>query len=126
MVTQHSPVMTTTGTELEEIKIVSHSNLFYWWPVWAIGFVLALLTFWDGHLMAIVPPGTKALRSVTVKAETSYNNVDVLMAPEGKRLPPAKADVPPENPHLRMTENTTYGVVYLVVLILLIVLTNVP
>ena len=25
--------------EGERIKIVSHSDLFYWWPVWAVGFL---------------------------------------------------------------------------------------
>src|SRR5207244_28861 len=38
-----------------EITIVSHSGLFYWWPVWAIGFLLALVTLFDSHRMAIVP-----------------------------------------------------------------------
>src|SRR5215471_11003202 len=111
MATQTAQVPPQTTTDLREIKIVSHSNLFYWWPVWAVGFVMALLTWIDGHLMAIVPPGTKALRNVTVRAETTYDHVDVLMTPEGKRLPPAAIDVPPENPHLRMAENTSYGVV---------------
>jgi hypothetical protein len=125
MATETRPVLTQTR-DLQEIKIVSHSNLFYWWPVWAVGFVMALLTWIDGHLMAIVPPGTKALRNVAVKAEITYDHVDVLMSPEGKKLPPAGIDVPPENPHLRMAENTSYGVIYMVVLILLIVITNVP
>ena len=26
----------------KEIRIVSHSNLFYWWPVWAIGYLMAI------------------------------------------------------------------------------------
>jgi hypothetical protein len=25
----------------------------YWWPVWAVGFLLAGLTWWDGHRLAI-------------------------------------------------------------------------
>jgi hypothetical protein len=48
------------------------------------------------------------------------------MAAEGKRLPPPGKDVPPASPHLRMAENTSYGVIYVVVLLLLIVITNVP
>ena len=43
----------------EEIKIVSHSNLFYWWPVWAVGFLMAILTFFDGFLLTTVPAGSK-------------------------------------------------------------------
>src|SRR5437868_4179562 len=38
-----------------EITIVSHSNLYYWWPVWAIGFLMGLLTWVGGYVAAIVP-----------------------------------------------------------------------
>jgi hypothetical protein len=126
MATQTPPIITKADTDLRQIKIVSHSNLFYWWPFWAVGFVMFLLTYFDGHLMAIVPEGTKALRNVTVLGEKTYDHRDVLMTAEGKRLPPADADVPPTSPHLRMARNTNYGVIYLVVLMLLIVITNVP
>src|SRR4051812_18415919 len=44
----------------KEITIVSHSTLFYWWPVWAVGFLVAALTYLDGHVMATVPSGTVA------------------------------------------------------------------
>src|SRR5262245_65353685 len=27
------------------VYIYSHSNLFYWWPVWLAGYVMALLTY---------------------------------------------------------------------------------
>src|SRR4051812_28517748 len=36
-----------TGLE-PEIKIYSHSTIFYWWPVWVVGFVMAALTYFDG------------------------------------------------------------------------------
>jgi hypothetical protein len=32
----------------EQVIIYSHSNLFYWWPVWAVGFLMAFLTYLDG------------------------------------------------------------------------------
>lgn len=31
------------------LRIVGHSNLFYWWPVWAIGYLMALLTWLHGE-----------------------------------------------------------------------------
>jgi hypothetical protein len=125
MVTQTPPAMTQRGTEYQEIKIVSHSNLFYWWPVWAVGFVMALLTWFDGHLMATVPKGTIARRNATITADKTYDHRDVLIVPEGEKLPPRRAD-DPTAPHLHMAQNTSYGVIYAVVLILLIVITNVP
>jgi hypothetical protein len=31
-----------------ELRIYSHSNLYYWWPVWVVGFLMALLTWLQG------------------------------------------------------------------------------
>ena len=127
MATQTPPIVTRLDSDLQEIKIVSHSNLFYWWPFWAVGFILFLLTYFDGHLMAIVPEGTTAYTNVTVLADQKrFEDRDVLMTPQGKQLPRTAANGPPRDPHLRMARNTTYGVIYLIVLILLIVITNVP
>jgi hypothetical protein len=39
--------------EQPEVRIYSHSNLFYWWPVWAIGYVLALATYLQGQPIQI-------------------------------------------------------------------------
>src|SRR5438876_6844713 len=53
-----------TDTDRTAIKIVSHSMLFYWWPVWAAGLVMAALTYFEGSRMAIVPPGTQVGRAI--------------------------------------------------------------
>jgi hypothetical protein len=112
----------------QEIKIVSHSTLFYWWPVWVVGFLMALLTYIDGHVLAIVPHGTKPLRHVTGDgtqpdgSTLPIKNQDVLVVPEGKSLPGGGS----EAPHLLVAENTNLGVIYAIVLLLVIVITNVP
>jgi hypothetical protein len=115
-------------SEREEIKIVSHSGLFYWWPVWAVGFVLALLTYFDGHRVAIVPDGTQVMpqRKVEVNQEGGMAVRDVLVAPEGRHLPADPATGLPQAPTLHMAKSKNYGVLYAVVLILVIVITNVP
>ena len=41
-----------------EIRIVSHSSLYYWWPVWAAGFIFAIISYFSGQRMATVPSGT--------------------------------------------------------------------
>lgn len=41
-----------------ELRIYSHSPILYWWPVWAIGFLMALWTYIDDHHMVLVPDGT--------------------------------------------------------------------
>ena len=38
-----------------EIKIISHSNIFYWWPAWVAGFAVALISYTQGRDVAIVP-----------------------------------------------------------------------
>jgi hypothetical protein len=38
-----------------DIKIISHSNVFYWWPGWVIGFAVALITFLQGEDVAMGP-----------------------------------------------------------------------
>src|SRR5262245_65589644 len=42
-----------------EIKLVSHSTIFYWWPIWVLGYVMALVTYFENNHLAIVPPDTK-------------------------------------------------------------------
>ena len=31
------------------LRIYSHSSLLFWWPVWAVGYGMALLTYWHGR-----------------------------------------------------------------------------
>jgi len=33
----------------QSLRIYSHSSLVYWWPVWAVGYVMAALTYWWGQ-----------------------------------------------------------------------------
>jgi hypothetical protein len=112
-----------------EIRIVGHSNLFYYWPVWAFGFLLGLLTLFDGHVAAIVPHGTKAARGINITVGgTTYNDRDVLILPDKPTnhfLPPADA-AQPEDPWFRVAGNSGYGVLFAIVLLLVITITNVP
>jgi hypothetical protein len=115
-----------------EIKIVSHSNLFYWWPVWAVGFLLGILTLFEGYVIAIVPHDTTPYRSNPVKVPESgqIEERDVLIVPEKGHLPPEAPEggklPPPEKPKLHITQRSTYGVVFALTLLLVIIITNVP
>jgi hypothetical protein len=33
--------------------------LFYWWPIWVLGYSMALVTYFENHRLAIVPDGSK-------------------------------------------------------------------
>jgi hypothetical protein len=50
-----------TPEEPGEVYLFSHSNFFYWWPVWAIGYLMALLTYLNGLYVAIPPGGQEYL-----------------------------------------------------------------
>ena len=41
----------------QPLRIYSHSSLFYWWPVWMIGYIMALLTFGSGKEQQIEAVG---------------------------------------------------------------------
>jgi hypothetical protein len=112
-----------------EIKIVSHSGLFYWWPVWAVGYVMAILTYFSDHFMATVPRntylGVKATGELTFEEPLKGLNrktdqlkkQDILIAPQGKEL---------REPRLHMSQSKNPGVLFCTVLLLVIVITNIP
>jgi hypothetical protein len=35
------------------IRVYSHSTFFYWWPVWLTGYIMAVVTYLDGQVVAI-------------------------------------------------------------------------
>ncbi len=105
----------TGGVPDEELRVYGHSNLFYWWPVWAISFLLAFLTYIDGHVMAIVPAGT-----------TQTEGGEALVAPAGQTITPSTTapDGDP-SPRLRVADNNNYGVVLIGAILLVVLVTNV-
>jgi hypothetical protein len=42
----HEPV--AQATRPRDVILYSHSQIFYWWPVWAVGFLFAALTYFQG------------------------------------------------------------------------------
>ena len=123
-----APTRPAVTTAQSKIHIVSHSTLFYWWPVWFIGFVLTLLTFVSDTHMVFVPHDTVALQDAAVTVEkdgkkVSYNKNDVLVVEKG-HLPGADGHL--DQPHLQAAANGAYGVLFALVLLLVIFITNVP
>ena len=37
-----------------KIRIYSHSDLFYWWPVWVVGYIMAAITYLQGEVIKII------------------------------------------------------------------------
>src|SRR5437763_16743653 len=57
---------------LDEIRIDSHSPLFYWWPVWLFGFLFALLTLIDNERLMIVPGTSLLVKEKVGQDEVRY------------------------------------------------------
>src|SRR6516162_2219120 len=130
-VTQPDGQPPVTTSRNREITIISHSPLFYWWPVWAVGFLLGILSLLWGDRMAIVPSETEAVRGAEVIGptqegkETHYKDRDVLVLPApDDRHPDHRLS---DNPlRLHIAKNKNFGVLFTIVLLLVIFSTNVP
>jgi hypothetical protein len=122
----------------EEIRLYSRSDIFYWWPVWAVGYLLALLTYLDGGRLAVVPPGTEARRDWRVEVAPGHLEArEGLILPRGEarhaaHLPPAKTAGPtgtlpaPEQPHVHVASSPYLGTWFLLVFLLVFVSTHAP
>jgi len=113
-----------TAAEPQQVTVVSHSNLFYWWPVWAVGFIMAIATLIDGHLMYTVPKGTIATKELKYAGDVREG----LVFPKGEPVEriDTTADADVLQPKLHMAKSKNVGVIFCVVLLLVIVITNVP
>lgn len=112
------------GVPDEEIRVYGHNNLFYWWPVWLAGFILAGLTYVDGHVMAVVPEGTQ-VESGQVLPGTDGKPRDLLVAPAGQPVPPPPGAKEGETtPRLRVAANNNYGVIFVGTFLFVVVVTN--
>jgi hypothetical protein len=106
-----------------QVVVISHSPLFYWWPVWAVGFLMAAVSFMQGALVAFVPAGTVAERKVSVPGHKGAR--DVLIALEGQPLPAEAESGDLMQPRMRMAVSNTPGIVWALTLCLVIVITHV-
>jgi len=140
-----APPAADTTPEFDEIRVYSHSPLFYWWPVWLFGFIFALITLMDNHRMVIVPgetlvvkekvEGNKTRTVVYSPAEETdpMAKVTYLASPQEKqdlaKVDPAFAAAnPPEaytvRPHV--SARSWVGPTYMIILFLVIIITSVP
>lgn len=114
-----------------QITIVSHTTLFYWWPVWAVGFLLGLLSLLSGWRMVSVPADTEAVRATEVIGppkdgkEIRYKDREVLVLPASDPKHPNRK-LAEEPLKLRAYPSKNFGVFFATVLLLVLVITNVP
>jgi hypothetical protein len=99
---------------LPELKIYSHSNLLYWWPVWVLGYVMALLTALQGQSYSISTKNEGEQPAVVKDKEGAIK-------PEGKQAP----NVKPEGETYLIHPSKNLGVIYTVTFVLVLLFTNV-
>jgi hypothetical protein len=115
-----------------EIKLVSHSPIFYWWPIWLLGYVMALVTLFENHRLAIVPANSE-LRAIQKDEEKTRYELTVpnpptksLNAAEEATVAAQGESARPQPFKTRISQKAWMGPLYCVILLLTILITNVP
>jgi hypothetical protein len=119
--------------EPREIVIVSHSSLFYWWPVWAVGYLLAVITAFTGERVALVPSDAQLYKSATgfltwenkqgAEEKVPVDKRDVIAPAPSKEK---HAAAPMNLTQVHVSTNKNLGVLFVLVLLIVIFITNVP
>jgi len=115
-----------------EIVIYRHSNLFYWWPVWAFGFLMAIITYFSDQHMAIVPAGTTPTTASEGSAlvdgkPVDLTNRDILLIATNKHHLQRKDSTGQERivqPTIYVAPQKSVGTVFLFILMVVIAITN--
>ena len=68
-----------------EIKLISRSMLFYWWPVWAVAFFCAAWTYFEDNRLAVLPSRTQVLPAVKDDAGVRVVPTDATEGGEANR-----------------------------------------
>lgn len=117
--------------KLKEIKLISHSPLFYWWPVWLVSFLFAFITFLgDGH-MAILPGKARVTPIAESKRKFEFNFDDSNQRKEGYQVlenavEHTKPEAYQEPFPMKVSESPAYGVLFCVLLVITVLVTNIP
>jgi hypothetical protein len=126
MATATDPQKTTPTGGAEEVKLYSHSVIFYWWPVWLVGYLMALLTVLDGGRLAVVPPGTEARPDWRVEVEPGRveTRPGLLLPPAAEGRPGQAAAL--QQPHIRIAANHFLGTWFFLTLLVVFISSTVP
>ncbi len=111
------PPPTTAGSPSQEVIIYGHTTLFYWWPLWFFGYLFAILTWMGGDRAAIIP------------AQSQYDKGTITIKDNnGPRELNKEEHAINESGEFRehMSVHSTYGILYIFILLLVILITTVP
>jgi hypothetical protein len=110
----------TSAALPKELRIYGHSAIFYWWPVWAFGFLLAFITWLNGSTVAVIPAhSTYASGSKTIDLHAPLD-------PSQQRLVRDKDHKDAHQFYIHMHPSKNLGVFYAIVVLVVIFITNFP
>jgi len=114
----------------DRIVVFRHSNLFYWWPIWFLGFIFAGFTYFDDKHLAVVPGKTIAAeeRTVDVDGKGKMEKRNVLILAEGKKLwyqldEDGNREI--VQPEIFISDYKTLGSIYVIILLIVITITGI-
>jgi hypothetical protein len=112
-----------------EYAVYHHSTLFYWWPIWVLALLFALMTWLSDRHMAVVPDGSQALAGRDVElADGSRDQRDVIVLKKGeKHVTRLNAAGEPElfQPTVYMHPSKGMGTMFVIILLLVVIITNI-
>jgi hypothetical protein len=107
--------------------VIGHSALFYWWPVWLLGFIFAGLTYFANVHMALVP-GDAALIQIK-EATLEKDGAEPLKGGEAvystKKFPRTMRGDEETYAMPYMHPSKSLGLVFVLVMLLVVLLTNI-
>jgi hypothetical protein len=113
-----------------EIKIISHSALFYWWPVWVAGFFMAAWTAIEDNRLAAVPPdatlSTGPVEGTDIRTYSLKTKAAALPAPSDKAVRHTDAKNPGDAFPTHVSQHAWLGSIFVTILLLVVIITNVP
>lgn len=113
-----------------QITLISHSMLFYWWPIWLLGYVFGTITYFEDHRLAILPADSRleVNEGASDKDVTAYTLK--VKNPTTKSLEGAArvTSTPGEKDPFkaRMSQKAWMGPLFCFILLITVIITNVP
>jgi len=104
-----------------EVTIVSHSDLFYWWPVWLVGFIMSAITYFHD-----VHAGFIGGHPQVIEVDANIKYADGKLLPVHQAIVSDNTENPfPQHTWPYMHDSKNVGAIFCVILLLVIFITNV-
>ena len=115
-----------------EVTVISHSDLFYWWPVWLVGFIMSALTYFHGVHAGFIAghPEVVEITQGEIKEKdarrSDVKNLPAIISPKvANPFPTTQLEGEDIYTWPLMHDSKSLGAIFCVTLLLVIIITNV-